>query len=105
MRLNLNKDAVISASEVGDFLFCPNSFLLKRAGIVLESYKGETAEEKDIIKRQLKLISAGRISHKKIAQKTEKIIKQEKLLKKSIDIGMVLFVVIIILVILSLFIR
>lgn len=101
MKLEINKDPIISASEVGNFLFCKNSFLLKRAGIQLEDYQSESVAEKEVVKKQLELISAGRITHKEITEKAEKILKSEELANTGINLAlMLLFVVIVLIVIL-----
>lgn len=105
MELKLNKDLIIAASEVRDFVFCPVSFLLKRAGIELEDYEPESSVDEEIIKRQLELISAGRMFHEEIAEKVEKIFKQEKLAKQNTGVGIVFLVGGIILLIFLLFIR
>lgn len=103
MELPLNKDPIISASEIRDFVFCPMSFLLKRAGCELESYKPKTLDEEKTIKKQIELISAGKVVHEKIAEKVEKIFKQEKLAKESSNIGILILIIGIIFAILLLF--
>lgn len=105
MEINLDKDPVISATEVKDFVFCPVSFLLKRAGIKLENYEPETAEEKETVERQLELTSAGRIFHEEIVKKIEEIFKKEKSAKESSNIGILILIIAIIFTILSLVIK
>lgn len=90
MEYHLDKNPVIAASEINNFVYCPMAFFLKRAGMDVEHYEPDTLEEKEKVKRQIDLISAGRVFHEDIAMRVERVLQQEKRAKNNTFYGMAL---------------
>ena len=90
MEFHVDKNPVIAASEVNEFVYCPMAFFLKRAGMDVEFYKPDTLEEQEKVKKQMDLISAGRVFHESLAMRVERVRQQEKKAKDSALSGMIL---------------
>lgn len=103
MEIRLDQTKVITAREIKEFVFCPVGWVKKRAGAKIH-FDDELTSKEDV-KRQLKLIAAGRTTHQEIAEKAKIIRDKETKVREETGAGVFLLLIAFVLIFFFLLIR